>query len=343
MITSSTIYFTTAATTITALIYTLYVNHQLRNDIEHEKKKREDERKGRTQAEKQLRQLQQQQQQSLTVSTSSSSIITMSPIGYLSSVYNGRNGTPRQGIFVPSGRAELKLHARCNPRDSLDGLQEYSHCWLLFVFHENTNYTKQQSLLVTNVSDKNNVSTTKSKVRPPRLSNRTVGLYATRTPHRHNNIGLTLARIDHIDSNGTLYLSGIDLCDNTPILDIKPYIEYDIANGLQVPDWIKDPVESINKFTVEFSEESLSQLNEIMMKKKLRLFKSDEQAKVIEFITEVVRLDMRSFHKKSTSSDQDEHSVSLDNLRITFQIISSKNTVNILKITYDIAESKQQE
>ena len=70
---------------------------------------------------------------------------------------------------------------------------------------------------------KNSGDSTKAKVSPPRLDGKRVGVFACRSPHRPNPIGLTLAKLTGINRN-KLYVSGIDLIDGTPILDIKPYI-----------------------------------------------------------------------------------------------------------------------
>lgn len=65
------------------------------------------------------------------------------PIGFLHTPYKGRNGTPRQGLLVHSGLAVLPLLPHCHGVSSLDSLGEFSHCWLVFVFHQNTNQHKQ--------------------------------------------------------------------------------------------------------------------------------------------------------------------------------------------------------
>ena len=70
---------------------------------------------------------------------------------------------------------------------------------------------------------KNGGDSTKAKVRPPRLDGKRIGVFACRTPHRPNPIGLTLAKLTSVSSN-KLFVSGIDLIESTPILDIKPYI-----------------------------------------------------------------------------------------------------------------------
>lgn len=85
----------------------------------------------------------------------------------------------------------------------------FVHFRVIFLFHKNTN------------------KAIKAKVKPPRLDGGKVGVFASRSPHRPNPIGLTLAKLDGIIGN-TLLLSAIDLLHGTPVLDIKPYVpEYD--------------------------------------------------------------------------------------------------------------------
>nr|XP_022332662.1 tRNA (adenine(37)-N6)-methyltransferase-like [Crassostrea virginica]XP_022332663.1 tRNA (adenine(37)-N6)-methyltransferase-like [Crassostrea virginica] len=133
------------------------------------------------------------------------------PIGYINSLFTFKNGTPRQPSVCPFARGSLEVEKSIftNPDHSLEGLEEFSHVWLIFVFH------------------KNNTQYVKAKVKPPRLNGKRVGLFSTRSPYRPNAIGLSLAKLDSVEGN-TLHLSGIDLLDGTPILDIKPYIpQYD--------------------------------------------------------------------------------------------------------------------
>lgn len=85
----------------------------------------------------------------------------------------------------------------------------FIHFRVIFLFHKNTN------------------KAIKAKVKPPRLDGGKVGVFASRSPHRPNPIGLTLAKLDGIIGN-TLLLSAIDLLHGTPVLDIKPYVpDYD--------------------------------------------------------------------------------------------------------------------
>ncbi len=130
------------------------------------------------------------------------------PIGHIETCFRERFGTPRQPHLVPSAWGILHLRPELNLSDALGGLDGFSHLWLIFHFHQNTN------------------KNIKTKVHPPRLGGEKIGLFATRTPHRPNPIGLSAVKLDHIDrrESGRLYLSGVDLIDGTPILDIKPYL-----------------------------------------------------------------------------------------------------------------------
>lgn len=136
------------------------------------------------------------------------------PIGYISSCFSVKNGTPRQPTICGPSRAELRIQQSVfnNPEHALVGLEQYSHVWIIFLFHKNghLNY--------------------KAKVKPPRLNGQRVGVYSTRSPHRPNVLGLTLAKLDKIVGD-TIHLSDIDMIAGTPVLDIKPYIpEYDSPN-----------------------------------------------------------------------------------------------------------------
>ena len=168
----------------------------------------------------------------------------MRPIGFMRSPL-AKNGSPRQGnlgqvrgvMTVSSGTGNNEEHA-------LEGLDGFSHVWLVFVFHKN----RGGELL-------------RNKIRPPKIEGKK-GIFATRTPHRPNPIGLTLARIDAI-RGCQLHVSEHDLIDGTPILDIKPYIAaFDSAPDSRIPQWLPSP-EQPPKFDLQWSPEALEQLKDI--------------------------------------------------------------------------------
>ncbi len=130
---------------------------------------------------------------------------TYEAIGVIKSSFNEKFGTPRQPHLNPDSRGEIHLNPRLNPEQSLKGLEEFSHLWVLFHFHLNRS------------------SGFKASIHPPRLNGKKTGVFSTRSPHRANPIGLSVVKIERIE-NGIIYVSSLDLVDGTPIIDIKPYI-----------------------------------------------------------------------------------------------------------------------
>lgn len=131
--------------------------------------------------------------------------ILFEPIGFIETCFKERFGTPRQPQLAPSSWGVVSLRPELNLDEALDGLAGFSHVWLIFLFHQNAN------------------KGVNAKVHPPRMEGEKIGLFATRTPHRPNPIGLSVAKIESVEK-GRLHLSGVDLIDGTPILDIKPYV-----------------------------------------------------------------------------------------------------------------------
>ncbi|KAA0201433.1 hypothetical protein HAZT_HAZT003481 [Hyalella azteca] len=125
----------------------------------------------------------------------------------MKSAFVQKSGTPRQGCLASDSNGSIRISSDTfnNPHHSLEGLDQYSHVWLLFIFHDNGK------------------GFTKAKVSPPRLCGDKLGVFATRSPHRPNPIGLTLAKLNSVVGD-TVHVSGVDLLDGTPILDIKPFI-----------------------------------------------------------------------------------------------------------------------
>ena len=133
---------------------------------------------------------------------------SVSPIGFVRSCFKEKFAIPRQPQLAPAARGVLELVAPFNQGDAVQGLEQVSHVWLLFVFHQA-------------LEDKPRL-----KVRPPRLGgNTSMGVFATRATHRPNGIGQSVVKLDKVEP-GRLFISGIDLLDGTPLLDNKPYVPY---------------------------------------------------------------------------------------------------------------------
>ncbi|WGL17906.1 tRNA (N6-threonylcarbamoyladenosine(37)-N6)-methyltransferase TrmO [Microbulbifer bruguierae] len=136
--------------------------------------------------------------------------MTIVPIATTHSCFTEKFGIPRQPLLADASRAAIELLTPYNDPETIAGLEQHSHLWLTFQFHQ---VAGQWS----------------PKVRPPRLGgNKKLGVFATRSPFRPNNIGLSVVRLIEVRSSPRveLIVAGADLLDGTPILDIKPYIPY---------------------------------------------------------------------------------------------------------------------
>ncbi|MDH1631896.1 tRNA (N6-threonylcarbamoyladenosine(37)-N6)-methyltransferase TrmO [Pseudomonas mosselii] len=163
---------------------------------------------------------------------------TVSPVGIIRSCFKEKFAIPRQPQLAPAARGVLELLPPFDQGDAVEGLEQVSHVWLLFLFHQA-------------LEDKPRL-----KVRPPRLGgNKSMGVFATRATHRPNGIGQSVVRLEGVEP-GRLLLSGIDLLDGTPVLDIKPYVPYadSIAGASNL--MANDAPEAI---AVEWSESALHQ------------------------------------------------------------------------------------
>ena len=127
-------------------------------------------------------------------------MINLEPIGFFHTDFNIETGAPRQGRLMPESKGIIILNKKYTK--ALRDLDKFEYIYVLFYFHEITDWES----IVT-----------------PRCSKHRYGLFATRTPRRPNPIGMTLIKLDAIKEN-KLYVSGIDVFDQTPVLDIKPFL-----------------------------------------------------------------------------------------------------------------------
>ncbi|HCT17224.1 MAG TPA: tRNA (N6-threonylcarbamoyladenosine(37)-N6)-methyltransferase TrmO [Ruminococcaceae bacterium] len=116
-------------------------------------------------------------------------------------------GIPRQSGLIEELKGRIVFEPEFRSPDAIRGLDGFSHIWLLWKFN-----TPESIKSLT--------------VRPPKLGgNVRMGVFATRSPFRPNNIGLSCVKLEEIDGNELIVL-GADLMDGTEIVDIKPYIPY---------------------------------------------------------------------------------------------------------------------
>lgn len=175
------------------------------------------------------------------------STFEVKPIAFMHSDFDSKFGIPRQSGLVEQLRSTIVFTQEFRNPDALRGIEDFSRLWIIWQFSE----AVRQGWSPT--------------VRPPRLGGNTrMGVFATRSPFRPNNLGLscvTLLGVERTESYGTvLHVGGADLMDGTPIFDIKPYIPYADA----FPDAKGGFTTGAGEYFLEvnFPEELLSRLPE---------------------------------------------------------------------------------
>jgi tRNA-Thr(GGU) m(6)t(6)A37 methyltransferase TsaA len=194
-------------------------------------------------------------------------------------------------MMIREARGVLKLNPDPGYRVALNHLEEFSHVWLVFVFHH--------------VS----ADDWRPTIRPPRVgSYRKVGLFASRSPHRPNPIGISAVKLERIDLDAPggieIHLSGVDLMDGTPVIDLKPYVPY--ADSL--PDanggWAEG---EIPRYKVEFSPESLA------------VIERSEQPRLLSLITQMLEWDPRPTSQRRGMPIEDDAS---QGMKFGFRVMS---------------------
>eukprot|EP00347_Sterkiella_histriomuscorum_P005014 403358232 len=242
------------------------------------------------------------------------SAFVIRPIGYLESCFREKFGTPRQSGFVKNARARLTLVNEINS-SCLEGLDEFGYIWVIFIFH-------------VGLHDYNNK---KTKIVPPKLEGAKKGVFATRSPHRYNPIGLSIAKLEKIEDR-TITISGIDLIHGTPVLDIKPYHYLDSLDKEQLvfPNWLVESKER-GRLHVQFTEEAIEEVKQLVYSGKLDFYHSFEEVK--ELIEQVFELNPHSIHTLNKHKEG-IYAVALDNMNIIYKMNEEKTQITIIQVIW---------
>lgn len=167
------------------------------------------------------------------------------PVARILSDFPQKFGIPRQSGIIEELRAEIVFENEYRDPNCILGLEEFSHLWLIWEFSENEKAGWSPTVI------------------PPRLGGKThKGVFATRSPFRPNPIGMSCVRLESIEmtkkDGPVLHVLGADLLDQTPILDIKPYIRYTDCH----PDAVSGFADRVGDYRLEvvFPEELLARL-----------------------------------------------------------------------------------
>lgn len=216
----------------------------------------------------------------------------ITPIAYIKTPFREKFGIPRQPLLVEEAIGIMEFPKTDFFVEAFRGIENYSHLWLIFSFHDSIH------------------DGYKALVRPPRFEgSEKWGVYATRSPHRPNHLGLSVVKfkkLEILDSKVILEVSGVDLLNGSPILDIKPYLPYtDVIENAQAGVFQSAPeIKKVN-WRIEF----------------------DGKEKAL--IEKVISLDPRL-----KTDDQSEFGVSIAGFNIRFR--ANQNELDILNITAEI-------
>lgn len=216
---------------------------------------------------------------------------SLQTIATVRSPYQEKFAIPRQPGLVKSATGRVILQGEFNQQNCILGLEAFSHIWLTFIFHQ----TISQGW--------------KAKVRPPRLGgNEKVGVFASRSTFRPNGLGLSVVKLDKIifeDNHWQLCIRNFDLLDETPIVDIKPYLTY--------ADSLPDAYSSYANTAPELMPVRFSPPAESALK---------EHNELRQLISEVLAQDPRPAYQRNGASDR-VYGVKLAGHNIRWQVCQS--------------------
>lgn len=221
-------------------------------------------------------------------------------IGYIESPYKEKFAIPRQPGLVPGGAGRLHLHPPFNDANTVRGLTQFSHIWVIFVFHQTMK------------------GGWKPLVRPPRLGgNDKMGVFATRSTFRPNPIGMSLVELRGVsikNNQAILELGSLDLVDGTPVIDIKPYLPF---------------AEAIPEATAGYAQDAPSDNMQVIFTPAVenQLVSYQHQYPALkQFIEQVLMQDPRPAYKKQSTEIRD-YAVHLLDFNIRWRVINGVTEV----------------
>lgn len=162
--------------------------------------------------------------------------LSFEPIGYVHCAKIYPQDASKQSI-VDKSSDEAEIRLKKGFEQALDDIEGFSHLWIVYLFHRNHDW--------------------KSKVMPPRFSEIKRGVFSTRSPYRPNPIGLSCVELSRREGL-SLWIRQFDLLNETPILDIKPYLSYADSFPLATTGWMQ--LEKQTLYSIEWQELALEQL-----------------------------------------------------------------------------------
>lgn len=227
---------------------------------------------------------------------------SLTPVGHIQSPFKEKFAIPRQPGLAPSAIASIVLENDANNPDTVRGIEQFSHLWVLFLFDQNLD----QGWTPT--------------VRPPRLGgNERIGVFASRATFRPNGIGMSVVPLKGVRKEAgkvVIDIGSCDLVDGTPVIDIKPYIPYSDAVSNATGGYAAEPPQTLD---VCFGTQPLA-----------CLAKDKDGQNKQQVIAEVLAQDPRPAYKKG-KADSKEYAVHLFDLNVKFTVDEPVITVTAIE------------
>jgi tRNA-Thr(GGU) m(6)t(6)A37 methyltransferase TsaA len=227
--------------------------------------------------------------------------LILTPIGIIRTPYHDRYAAPRQpGADERSADGTIILDKGKNFEQALEGLEGVEKIWVIYHFDRNKNW--------------------KPKVLTPRGGREKKGVFATRSPHRPNPIGLSLLTLLEIKGR-RLRVAGVDILDGTPILDIKPYLPFVEAFPNAKAGWLGE-LRSEPQYVLEWGKKALEEARKI---------EKDRAPGIVSHIERVLSLDpLPHPYRRIKAQTDSKYELAYKYWRIGYEI--KGNSVHIFSV-----------
>jgi tRNA (adenine37-N6)-methyltransferase len=231
--------------------------------------------------------------------------LTLVPIGIIRTPFTERVSAPRQTVVAKDVPGELVLDPRGGREKggflpALSDLETWEYLWVIYWFHENEGW--------------------RPKVLPPRATTRK-GVFATRSPHRPNPLGLSVVRLERVEGL-RVHVRGVDMLDGSPLLDIKPYVPYadalpGVGGGWLEAEGSLDPKES---FEVAWSDLASAQT----------AWLAERGVDLVSPVVETLRLGPAPHPYRRIRKDGDAMRLAVKEWRVRFQ--ADGRTIRVISV-----------
>jgi tRNA (adenine37-N6)-methyltransferase len=235
--------------------------------------------------------------------------LTLAPIGVIHTPFKTRLAAPRQPYAAEGVKGTIDLFPRRNFEHALSDIEQWEYIWVLFWFHLNSGW--------------------RPKVLPPRSEKGRHGVFATRSPHRPNPIGLSVVRLVRVDGL-RLHVCNVDMVDGTPVIDIKPYLPVADAIAKAKSGWLADrPTDPAPAFEVAWSAQAREQTAWLC---------KEHGVDLAPEITEILSIGPQPHPYRRIRREGDGLRLALHDWRVFFRVDGRRVTVDSIRTGYRPAQ-----